>query len=291
VQLQKFNLVIEDLLRENTALKRQCDARATETQTVRFQIKEAENKNQRSNDENKALSLTIKGLKEERKRLEDECDELSSVLDEEISRLKAIEKEVRAAESANARLEKTLYQAEKDNSKLVGELGEKEEEIKRAGNRLKAVGNSIGELKLTYKNLEQQTGKSKGELERSNALLENEVGKGKELQGNISAVESTIRNQENELDLVIAEEERLRKDHFSALDKNKNLNNEIDRVLALIAEYEQVNRELLEEIEIFIEQDEQARSRLDRKEFMREVVESSVRKISLTEEPIRHLKC
>ena len=75
------------------------------------------------------------------------------------------------------------------------------------------------------------------------------------------------------------------------MDKNKNLNNEIDRVLALIAEYELVNRELLEEIEIFIEQDEQARSRLDRKEFMREVIESSVRKISLTEEPIRHLKC
>lgn len=71
MQLQKFNLVIEDLLRENTALKRQCDARASETQSVRFQIKEAENKNQRSNDENKALSLTIKGLKEERKRLED----------------------------------------------------------------------------------------------------------------------------------------------------------------------------------------------------------------------------
>lgn len=104
VQLQKFNLVIEDLLRENSALKRQCDARASEAQTVRFQIKEAENKNQRCNDENKALSLTIKGLKEERKRLEDECDELSAELDAQVARLKATEKEVRGAESGNARL-------------------------------------------------------------------------------------------------------------------------------------------------------------------------------------------
>lgn len=39
VQLQKSNLVIEDLLRENSALKRQCDARAAESQAVRFQIK------------------------------------------------------------------------------------------------------------------------------------------------------------------------------------------------------------------------------------------------------------
>ncbi len=29
----------------------------------------------------------------------------------------------------------------------------------------------------------------------------------------------------------------MRKEHFAALDKNKSLNSEIDRVLALIAEY------------------------------------------------------
>lgn len=120
--------------------------------------------------------------------------------------------------------------------------------------------------------MEQQTAKTKADLDRSNAILENEIGKGKELQASIAAAESVIRGQENELDLVIAEEEKLRKEHFASLEKNKGLNNEIDRVLALIAEYELVNRELLEEIEIFIDQDEQARSRLDRKEFMREVI-------------------
>lgn len=114
-----------------------------------------------------------------------------------MARLKGTEKEVRGAESGNARLEKTLYQAEKDNSKLVTELSEKEEEIKRSGNRLKSVGNSIAELKITYKNLEQQTGKTKNDLDRSTALLEVEVNKGKELQGSIAAVESAIRNQEN----------------------------------------------------------------------------------------------
>jgi hypothetical protein len=59
----------------------------------------------------------------------------------------------------------------------------------------------------------------------------------------------------------------------------------------LIAEYELVNKELLDEIEIFIDQDQQARSMLDRKEYMQEIIESSLRKIAITEEPIRHLKC
>jgi hypothetical protein len=66
---------------------------------------------------------------------------------------------------------------------------------------------------------------------------------------------------------------------------------EIDRVLALIAEYELVNRELLDEIDLFTEQDQQVRSMLDRQTLMRDIVDSSLRKIALTEEPIKHLKC
>lgn len=83
----------------------------------------------------------------------------------------------------------------------------------------------------------------------------------------------------------------MRKEHFASLEKNKNLNFEIDKVLALIAEYEQVNRELIDEIEYFVEQDQQARSMLDRQEVMRDIVESSIRKITISEESIRHLKC
>lgn len=68
---------------------------------------------------------------------------------------------------------------------------------------------------------------------------------------------------------MIGEEEKLREEHFAALEKNKGLNLEVDKVLALIAEYEQVNRELMDEIEYFMEQDQQARSMLDRGEVMR----------------------
>jgi hypothetical protein len=58
-------------------------------------------------------------------------------------------------------------------------------------------------------------------------------------------VEAAIKCEENRLDRVIAEEEQLRKEHFKALDRNKNLNNQIDQMLALIAEYEVVNQDLL----------------------------------------------
>jgi hypothetical protein len=50
------------------------------------------------------------------------------------------------------------------------------------------------------------------------------VAKGKEFQSKLATAEATIRSYENNLDLVIAEEEKLRKEHFASLDKNKNLN-------------------------------------------------------------------
>ena len=121
-----------------------------------------------------------------------------------MAKLKGLEKEVRNTESGNTRLEKTLYQAEKDNNKLVGELREKNEEIKRGDQKFKTVNNSIADLAISYKNLEQQTAKSKGELEKNTAVLGGENNRGKEVQEKIAGVEGAIRVQENDLDVLIS---------------------------------------------------------------------------------------
>ena len=132
MQLQKANIEIDELMRENTGMKRMADARAAEIQNIRYEIKGLENKNDRSHQENKDIASTIKVLKEERKKLEDKCEDLDTLLDANIAKLKSLEKQVRNSESTNARLDKTLHQAENDNVKLVGELKQKNEEAKRA---------------------------------------------------------------------------------------------------------------------------------------------------------------
>lgn len=58
----------------------------------------------------------------------------------------------------------------------------------------------------------------------------------------------------------------------------------------MIHEYEAVNKELLDELEIYIDQDARAREILDRKDKMREIIESTLRRIAVTSEPIKHLK-
>ena len=127
VQLQKANLIIEDLLRENTSMKRMSDTRAGEIQSLRYEIKGLENKNDRAHQENKDIANSIKLLKEERKKLEEKAESLDILFDSNIAKLKNLEKQVRNSESTNARLDKTLHQAENDNIKLVTELKQKTE--------------------------------------------------------------------------------------------------------------------------------------------------------------------
>lgn len=211
MQLQKHNQQIEDLLKDNTALQKQIDARNTEMSNIKYQIKDTENKNARSNDENRALVISIKGMKEQRKRLEEDCEHESERLDESMGKIKKLEKDVRSVETDNVKLEKTLHQADADRNKLISEHKEVQENQKRADNRLKLINNSIAELQITCKNLEQQTAKAQGEFDRNSAQLNQEVEKGKEIQAKIAGVEAAIKCEENHLDRVIAEEEQLRK--------------------------------------------------------------------------------
>jgi chromosome segregation ATPase len=234
--------------------------------------------------------MQVKGLKDERKRLEEECDGLNALLDNNIQKLKNLERLVRNNESINAKLDKTLHQAENDHQKLIAELKLKNEDAKKAENKLRGINNQINESKITYNNILAQSEKNKAEAGGNSANLSNEIARGKDLQGKIGAVEANIRAEENQLDIIMAEEEKLRKEHFLGLDENKKLNGELDRLLVLINEYELINKELIDEIEIYSDQDQQAIAILSRREQMKELISGTLRKLKLTEETIKHIK-
>lgn len=234
--------------------------------------------------------MNIKGLKDDRKKLEDDCDALSGFLEENINRLKGIERNVRNVESMNVRLEKTLGQAEGDHEKLQYELKVKADELRRAQGKDKEANLTFEELKGVLGNLMSQLEKNKLEMASAEAILQGEVSKGKELLGKIGGVEVGIREREDELEKIGWEENKLRNEHMQRVEDNKILNAEIDRILGIIHEYELVNSELLDEIEMFIEQDQQARKILDRRDHMKEVVQKVLYKVNTTGASIRQLK-
>lgn len=66
------------------------------------------------------------------------------------------------------------------------------------------------------------------------------------------------------------------------MDDNKKLNGELDRLLNLINEYEMINKELIDEIEIYADQDQQAISILNRRDQMKELINGTLRKLKVT---------
>ena len=61
-------------------------------------------------------------------------------------------------------------------------------------------------------------------------------------------------------------------------------------MLVLINEYELINKELIDEIEIYGDQDQQAIAILSRREQMKELITGALRKLKTTEETIKHIK-
>lgn len=71
--------------------------------------------------------------------------------------------------------------------------------------------------------------------------------------------------------------------------QNKILNEEIDKCLREILEYERVNRELQAEAQHYVECDEEARAILNRRERILNILNDVTIKLNRTSEPISHL--
>ena len=72
--------------------------------------------------------------------------------------------------------------------------------------------------------------------------------------------------------------------------ESKLLNTEIDSILLQIIECEKVNAEMSREIENYIQYDEEARTKLDRKAAMRKLLETVSARLGQTGTPIAHLR-
>lgn len=103
-------------------------------------------------------------------------------------------------------------------------------------------------------------------------------------------LDNSVRVSESELDQSTLKRENLRREHLDLANENKVLNNEIDKCLLSILEYERINKDLQKEIENYIECDEEARHMLNRKEAMRSLLDQVSVKLQKTEEQIAHLR-
>jgi chromosome segregation ATPase len=122
IQIHKVSVQIDDTIRENATLKRMCDNRENEIESLMSSNREIEKKNELQLEDNKNLTVQLKQLKEERNKNENECERLNKLLDESINTLKQLEKDARHLETSNTKLDNILMQAEKDHSDVRFQL-------------------------------------------------------------------------------------------------------------------------------------------------------------------------
>ena len=146
------------------------------------------------------------------------------------------------------------------------------------------------ELRDKTNKLEKECQKSQTEYKNVCDNLDSTIGKNKELTNKLKGLEQNLRTTESNLDSSILKRESLRKEHMDLVSENKLLNSEIDKTLLSILEYEKINKELQKEVENYIECDEEARSMLNRKEAMRNLLDEVSSKLHKTEEQIAHLR-
>ena len=116
------------------------------------------------------------------------------------------------------------------------------------------------------------------------------MGKNKEEAKKIKSGENALRRIQNELDHAILEKDALENDNAEYNAEHKLLSQEIDNVLLQIIDFERANNEMKKEIENYIASDEEARSMLDRKTAMRNMLQTVTTRLGQTSSNIAHLR-
>ena len=119
--------------------------------------------------------------------------------------------------------------------------------------------------------------------------LDAAVAKNREQAKLLKQLENQLRGVENELDQAVLERDSLENEHISLSAENKALDGELDSVLRQILEYERVNQELQKEVEHYVQCDEEARSKLNRKDNIYNLLRDVANRLSKTGDVISHL--
>lgn len=87
---------------------------------------------------------------------------------------------------------------------------------------------------------------------------------------------------EEELSITLKKKDSYKNEHQELVTRNKDLNNEIDSCLLKVIELKKVNQTLQNQIQNYINCDEEARILLDRKDKMQELLRSVDSKLMKT---------
>jgi DNA repair exonuclease SbcCD ATPase subunit len=175
-------------------------------------------------------------------------------------------------------------------TQLIEEAKNKDELVGNTNKKLDQLNREIEELKDKTNRLEKDFLRNDQELKSTTDALELAIAKNRDQTKRLKQLEGNLRAVENDLDRGVLERDGLENDHAALSAEHNLLNSEIDSLMIQIIEFEKVNKDLQREIENYIASDEEARSMLNRRDAMRNMLDTVTARLSQTGENIAHLR-
>jgi len=205
-----------------------------------------------------------------------------------------LDKIIRELEFEKNRLDKHGISLNSQIDSLTAELINREGVLKDLDLQCADSQRTIIGLENEIKDLERLNEKARNELLLQQRGHQGEVTRNLELNAKLNSLENTLRARDIQLDDLRRETESLKHAHSNLLDTNFQLNQDLDTLRRHIDIMSSQNRELVEQLERFSEQDEHVRSILDRRGKVSELkhksdtnLKHSIHAIEQTQSPKR----
>jgi len=264
---------------ENKNINDIIDSRTAEIARLNNQLDDLDDHNGRLDLDKKDLSVNVRALKDDNIDLSRRVSDLNKTVDELTLRRIRFEKLLKELENDVARLDRTQNSLNKEQDQLRIEIYNKNDNIRFAENTLQENKKTIVHLEGDVSELKRVNERTRNEILQHTKNQQGEFGKNVEASNKQAVLEQVIDDRDNEVGDLKAAIEALRQKHAALLKLNEDTNHDTELATKHLEELTIHNHELVHELDQYHRQDEEVRSKLNRKEKVQNIKEDSNEKM------------
>ncbi|KRX08768.1 hypothetical protein PPERSA_08079 [Pseudocohnilembus persalinus] len=265
------------------------DFRTQEIIHLRAELQSIELDENRSQEEIQQIKNSLRILQKDKTDLLTDLDKSNLQTDQQSLKLKNLEKCVQNLRLDANQSESNLLQLEQFNDRLRSILKDKRDIQGDSDLQMRQNEERLKSLTQQYQDLDSQNKQVYLQSQEEQDKYQEQINIGKENAQNLNNVETTVRSKELHIDDLRNNYDVLKQKHFQLVDESKTQNEQMDLILSQIEQLNAKNKDLLQQLDIFQEQDEKVRSILDRKEQSQQLVEEMDLQLKESVAPILHL--
>lgn len=189
-----------------------------------------------------------------------------------------LEKDIQATEQEIVSLREQITRIDEDRRDAGADYDKSKQRFSELTKLIQSLENQIYSLERDIKHVRALNDNFKKEIDSTDKNIQVQLRKNNDISKEIDKLEADLRNKRGSFDELLTELERLQISYDEVEDDNDQLQADIERFKEMVRNLSAQNQELVDELDKISEQDEAARSILNR----RNRIESLIAKAETT---------